>query len=115
MQNKVTDVLSIILERFKEPDTLPKAIALAVLRPPDIPSSKWSLMNRVLMFYSGTNDAGGMKQWNMAKRYVKAGSTAMYILGPVIRKITDNKNQAESEKTVLRGFRLIPVFRVEDT
>jgi len=114
MQRKVTDVLNIILEQFKQPDALPKAVALAAFPPMDIPSSKWSLMNRVLMFYSGTNDARGIRQWNMVKRNVKAGSKAMYILGPVIKKIIDTDFH-ESEVKVLSGFRLIPVFKVEDT
>ncbi len=112
MNEKVQSVLSNILERFKEPETLPKAIAYATFAPPNMPSSRWSLMNRLIMVFSGTNDARGIKQWNQANRVVRAGSKAIYILAPVIKTV---KRDSEEEKMFLRGFRPIPVFRAEDT
>lgn len=115
MNEKVRIVLSGILDRFKEPETLPKAIAYVTFPPPDMPSSKWSLMNRVIMFFSGTNDARGMRQWNQVKRNVKAGSKAVYILAPVIKTVKSGEDQNTEEKAFLRGFKPIPVFRAEDT
>jgi len=115
MNEKVGIVLSSILERFKEPETLPKAIAYVTFPPPDMPSSKWSLMNRVIMFFSGTNDARGIRQWNQVNRNVKAGSKAVYILAPVIKTVKKGDAEKSEEKVFLRGFRAIPVFRAEDT
>ncbi|MCX9085485.1 MAG: hypothetical protein OIN87_11900 [Candidatus Methanoperedens sp.] len=48
------------------------------------------------------------------------GSKGFYILGPVFRKIKEEKTTASSEtgtneKEILAGFRGIPVFRCEDT
>jgi hypothetical protein len=51
---------------------------------------------------------------------MKKGSKAFYILGPVFKKITDEKPTALSEterteKEILAGFRGIPIFSSEDT
>jgi hypothetical protein len=112
MNEKVQSVLNGILERFREPETLPRTIAYVTFPMPDLPSSSWSLMNRMIMFFSGSDDARGIRQWNQIGRYVKAGSKAIYILAPVIKTV---KKDNDDEKTFLRGFKAIPVFRLEDT
>lgn len=109
--SKVQMVLQTILEKFKTGD-LPKAIAYSMFPIPKTPSDRWSYMNRIIMFLSGTNDARGIKQWNGAGRYVKPGSKAIYILVPYFVKETQvEDDEAES----LRGFMARPVFKVEDT
>lgn len=112
MNNRVKEVLSIILEKFKSGD-IPEAVAYSMFPVADIPSSKWSILNRILMFVSGTHDARGIRQWNRANRYVKKGSKAFYILVPHIKKIEDA--ETEEEKEVLVGFLARAVFRYEDT
>ena len=72
------------------------------------------------MYMHDTEDARGFKQWYEAGRYVMKGSKAFYILGPVFKKIKEDKPTApgeteRTEKEVLAGFRAIPVFRCEDT
>ncbi len=75
MYAKVKEVLTSILDRFKSGD-IPQAIAYSVFPIPDIPSAKWSLLNRTLMFFAGTQDARGFKQWTGANRHVKKGVKA---------------------------------------
>jgi hypothetical protein len=84
------------------------------------PCLHWSLGNQLLMLISGTEDARGFKQWHEVKRNVKPGSKAIYILAPRIRKVTatilDQSGQKyKEERSLLTGFRAVPVFRFEDT
>ena len=110
--NKVKDVLNGILEMFKSGD-VPQAIAFATYPAADIPSARWSFTNRLIMYFSGTIDARGFRQWNEANRYVKKGSKAFHILVPCFKKIKDEDTGKEGE--VLRFFKSAPVFRLEDT
>ena len=70
MNAKVKQTLESIVQRFKEGD-IPEAIAYSMFPIPDIPSSRWSLLNRTLMFISGTSDARSFRQWNGVRRYIK--------------------------------------------
>ena len=116
---RVKEAIDTLLKMFNE-DNLEK-VARAVFRGSgDIPSDKWSFLNRVLMYARDTEDARGFKQWQDVGRHVKKGSRAFYILGPVLKNITEEKPQesghiARNEKKILAGFRAIPVFRLEDT
>ena len=110
MNDKVKQTLQAVLDQFKTGD-IPKAVAISMFPIPDIPCSKWSLLNRTLVFLSGTMDARGYRQWLQANRFVKKGSKAIYILVPFIKKINDDGQ----EKSALYGFGCKPVFRAEDT
>ncbi len=113
MKEKIKQVLDGILERFKSGD-IPEAVAYSMYpMADDIPSAKWSLLNRILMFVAGTSDARGYKQWLSVNRYVKRGSKCFHILVPYIRKIEDEETGEEKETLV--GFMSRPVFRYEDT
>jgi antirestriction protein ArdC len=112
MNDRIKAVLDGILERFKSGD-IPEAVAYSMFAIKDIPSAKWSILNRIIMFLSGTNDARGFRQWNEVNRYVKKGSKGFYILVPHIRKV-ENKDTGE-EKEALVGFLTRAVFRYEDT
>jgi hypothetical protein len=109
MNTKVKEVLTSVLKRFSDGD-IPEAVAFSLYPIPEIPSSKWSLMNRLLMFFGGTSDARGYRQWQEVNRYVKKGSTALYILVPFVKKVDDDE-----EKQTIYGFGCRPVFRSEDT
>ncbi len=111
MNDKVKQTLQAILDQFKTGD-IPQAVAVSMFPIPDIPCAKWSLLNRTLVFLSGTMDARGYRQWQQANRFVKKGSKAIYILVPFIKK-SEDENGDESQ--VLLGFGCKPVFRVEDT
>ena len=113
MNDKVKTVLSSILESFKS-GNIPDVVAKAIMFPiPDLPSSHWSLLNRTLMFLSGSADARGYRQWLSVDRHVVKGTKAIYILVPFIKK-SDAEDTPGEEKRLM-GFGCKPVFRVEDT
>jgi antirestriction protein ArdC len=108
----IHDTISSIIASFERGD-IPEAVAYSMFPIPNIPSTKWSLLNRTLMFLAGTQDARGYRQWQQAGRYVKKGAKSFRILVPYIVKTEDEEN-GEVER-FLRGFMCKPVFRVEDT
>ncbi len=115
---RVKEAMDTLLKMFDE-ENLEK-VARAVFRGDSIPSDKWSFLNRILMYLNDTEDARSFRQWQQVGRYVKKGSKAFYIIGPVTKKITAEKTlesgeTVREEKTVLAGFKGIPVFRIEDT
>jgi len=111
---KIKQVLEYIVQRFKEGD-IPEAIAYSMFPIPNTPASKWSLLNRTIMFLSGTSDARGFRQWKEAGRYVKKGSRSFTILAPkFIKKQSENGDEEEPEP-ILTGFLAVPVFKAEDT
>ena len=111
MNDKVKQVLNVILDKFKSGD-IPEAVAYSMYPIPEIPSAKWSLMNRTLMFLSGTMDGRGYKQWQQVDRFVRKGSKAFHILVPFVRKTKDEEGD---DRQFLIGFGCRPVFRKEDT
>ncbi len=112
MNNRVKTVLQGILAKFESGD-IPKAIAFSMFPIPEIPSAKWSLVNRMLMHMAKTRDARGIRQWNQAGRRVKKGAKAIYILVPWF--VTEKDEEKDEEIRMLRGFMGKPVFRAEDT
>jgi hypothetical protein len=99
---------------------LPDLCAKALINAPERPSTKWSLGNQILMLLAGTNDARGFRQWIEVGRSVSRGSKAIYILGPVrkrVRKRVSEKHEEQGEEfaDILVGFMPVPVFRYEDT
>jgi hypothetical protein len=111
MARRITEALDSIVSCFESGD-IPEAVAYSVVPVADIPSAQWSLLNRALMYIAGTMDARGFLQWKRAKRYVKKGARALYILVP--RMVIREKEDGE-EKEVLAGFLARPVCRMEDT
>ena len=110
MNPKVKQVLDTVLERFKN-GNIPETVAYSIFPIPNLPSSKWSLLNRTIMFIAGTADARGYRQWQETNRYVKRGSKALYILVPFIKKVEKDSD----DKEILYGFGCKPVFKVENT
>jgi len=111
MNDRVKQTLTAILDKFKSGD-IPEILAIAMFPIPNIPCSKWSLLNRTLVFLSNSIDARGYRQWQQTNRFVKKGSKAIYILVPFMKK---TKDENEIEKKMLLGFGCKPVFRAEDT
>ena len=112
MNERVKQVLNVVVEKFKSGE-IPEAVAMASFPIPDIPSSAWSFTNRTIMFLSGSGDARGFRQWKEVNRWVKKGTSAIYILIPCYKKEVDE--DSGEERDVLRFFKSAPVFRVEDT
>jgi len=111
MNERVKQTLDAVLDRFKS-DEIPEAVAYALFPIPDLPSSRWSILNRTIMLLNGTCDARGFRQWQQAKRHVKKGARALYILIPLIRKVNDEEGEVASG---VYGFGCQAVFRAEDT
>ncbi len=115
----IKEAVDQLLGMFKT-GTLPEKVAFSIIHRHAgdvIPSDAWSIGNRVLQMLQGTCDARGYKQWADAGRHVKKGSHAIHILAPLTFKIRekDEKTGEEVEKVIVKGYRPIPVFRVEDT
>ncbi|RPI19216.1 MAG: antirestriction protein [Ignavibacteriae bacterium] len=110
---RVKEVMDALIQEFKS-GTIPDAVAYAMFPIPNIPSASWSLLNRLMMFFSGTEDARGYKQWQKVNRYVKKGAKSFDILVPVFRKVI-NDDKVDEEVIVLKGFCCGCVFRIEDT
>jgi len=119
--DRVNEACDRLLEMFRTGE-LPPAVARTTIQAMDseLPSSRWSLGNRLLMLLAGTNDARGFRQWEAVGRKVKKGAKAFYILGPYTRRVTEKRSNEEGEETeeeriIVTGFKAIPVFRYEDT
>lgn len=112
MLPKVKEVLNTLLVEFKE-GNIPEKIAYTIFPIANIPSSKWSLLNHLVMCIHQTEDARGFRQWHEVQRYVKKGSKSFQILVPCFRKETDEKTKGYVSRLV--GFTTANVFRVEDT
>jgi hypothetical protein len=98
----------------------------------EIPCRNWSLLNQFITFLAGTHDARGIRQWNKAGRTVKKGAKALHIFVPMLYPqklgvmrsalerwaMPDNCTQTEINGPIIKtltGFKLMPVFAVEDT
>ncbi|WP_372364790.1 ArdC-like ssDNA-binding domain-containing protein [Candidatus Uabimicrobium sp. HlEnr_7] len=114
-QELIQKTLQYIIHLFSE-GNVPQAIKIATFPKLDIPSSNWSLSNRILMYLRNTEDARTWKQWQKAQRQVKKEEKAFYIFAPRKYKVKcKDDNGEENEKYVLKGFSVVPVFTVEQT
>lgn len=111
MTSNVKSVLDSIIEVFQS-GKIPEAIAISTFPRIVCPCQNWSLLNRILVYLSNTDDARGYKQWQEAKRFVKKGAKAFSILVPIFKK---EKIQNGDDVPVISGFMPAPVFRFEDT
>ena len=78
----------------------------------NIPSAKWSLLNRAIMYCHNTDDGRGFRQWQDTKRHVVKGAKCFHILVPFLKKEEDDQGEVQIK---LLGFKCQPIFRVEDT
>lgn len=118
MYGRAAETAQRIVDAFREPERLPKALApLFIHRKDDVPCRKWSWHNQLLAALAGTSDARGLRQWSALGRKVKRGSKAVWILAPCVKVVreTDAATGEESRRSILYGFRGVPVFAVEDT
>jgi hypothetical protein len=80
---------------------------------------KRSLRNQMLIYIQKPDAqlVAGLKTWNKFGRQVNKGSQAIKIFAPITKKETviDKKTKEEVEKNVIKGFRLVNVFDVNDT
>jgi hypothetical protein len=112
----VKDAIAKVVETLKSGNI--ENIAYAVFESQKgYPSDSWSFLNRLIMVCSGTEDARGFRQWNLAGRRLKKGTKAIYIIVPGLvktnAKTTNEKGEEEDEKR--RIYMSTPVYRFEDT
>lgn len=117
-EERIQTALDAVLDMFRT-GNLPEKIAQTYIQRSrhDVPSAAWSLGNQLIMIANGTNDARGYRQWQQVGRQVRKGARAFYILAPITATITeaDPETGEERKRTILKGFRDVPVFRYEDT
>lgn len=69
-----------------------------------LPMMKWSTLNQLACFISGTTDARGIDQWRKVGRFPRKGSHAIYILVPMTRtvekKADDESASAETRRSL---------------
>jgi antirestriction protein ArdC len=121
MLSKEEAVKSLI--KIFESQTFPEQIALTIIRRREddplikMPCQKYSLGNRLIMAYIGKTElCGTYRQWQEVGRQVRKGCRAFGIYAPLTKTVTDkDETGKETVKTVLYGFKPIPVFPVEST
>ncbi len=112
MSDKITKTLDTILQMFESGD-IPQAVSRTMFPVMDVPTSNWSLANRILAMRSDTSDGRTYKQWQAVGRQVKKGTSSFQIFAP--RKITFTDKETEEKITILKGFLAVNRHRVEDT
>ena len=89
--SRIAEATNKILELFRT-GNVPETIAILTHPKIKLPSNKWSLRNKLIMYLQGTQDARGFLMWKEAGRTIKAGSKSIYILAPnIIKKESEEK------------------------
>jgi len=101
-----------IVAAFQDTNSLPKPLSQVFIHR-HAHYRKWSWGNQLLVALHGYTDARTFKQWKEHGRQVKKGEKAFFILAPMKKKVVDKDTQ--EEKTVIYGFKGLPVFGLEQT
>lgn len=111
-----------LIEMFRSQEFGPQLSLSIIKRRSDdpvnaLPCNKWSIGNRLLMYFLGHTDAAAtFLQWKAMHRRVVKNAKAFPIYSPITSKIKKKKDDGTEEEFVLvRGFRPVSVFRIEDT
>lgn len=117
-EEKITNICDRLLDMFRTGE-MPKAVAKTMIRKTgqEIPSDKWSLGNKIIMYAHETEDARGIKQWEAVGRSLKRDTKAIYILRPIKKKVQADDEESGEKKEIMIpvAFQPIPVYRYEDT
>ena len=117
LSEKAQASLDQVVERFKAGDLGPvvNVFMQRLELPENAPARKWSFANQVLAYaQSGCLDCRGYNQWQEVKRTVKKGTHGVFILGPCMKKVDDEKRPGE-KKQILIGFTGISVHPLVNT
>ena len=111
-----------LLEIFNSREFGPQLALTIIKRRADdpvnaLPCNKWSIGNHIVMWFFGRTDAAATYlQWKNLNRSVVKGAKAFPIFSPITYKAKKKKEDGTEEVHVgIRGFRAVPVFRIEDT
>ncbi|HXY34325.1 MAG TPA: ArdC-like ssDNA-binding domain-containing protein [Planctomycetaceae bacterium] len=112
-----SDVGAAIVERFKNPASLPAPLAKVFIRRKDhAPCRNWSYGNQFIVAVHGYSEARGYRQWEEVGRHVKKGEKAIYILVPIIKRFEAEGDDGTTEEgSALVGFKSAAVFGLEQT
>lgn len=86
--------------------------------------TRWSLNNRLIAMLQMWQRQGhlggihlmGFRQWEKHNRKVNKGAKAVWILAPRTRSVTEeDENGTERKRTIITGFKSVPVFNISDT
>jgi antirestriction protein ArdC len=112
--DKAEEAAQKIVRLFEDTNSLPAPLAQVFIRRKDrLHFGKWSWGNQLLVVLHGYTDARGFRQWEQVGRKVKKGEKAFYILGPMMKKLRDE--ETGEERTIIVGFKGLPVFGLEQT
>jgi|GEM_PF-209443 len=113
--DRINSALDSVITTF-ENGTAPAMIAMSLFDSSDKPCARWSFLNQLIVGAHNTADARTFKQWLTTERVVKKGTGAFYIFSPIIKKKKEENDKGETVETMkLRGYKMMPVFRVENT
>jgi hypothetical protein len=106
-----------VLDAFRSPETLPKALATIALPTSETHASGYSLRNQLIVWLFGYTDAAGYKQWLKYGRQVRKGEKAFPVLAPVTASFTkwDEEKKEDVRVTYIKGWKHVKVFGVEQT
>ena len=125
MDKRVESILDNIVQKISG-DTISSFMNKSLFGA-DVPMITWSMLNQLVCFLADTQDARGYRQWQKAGRYVQKGKKAIFILAPNMVKVKKTRQEEievdglietverEEEVSKLFGFKVVPVFRYEDT
>ncbi len=110
---KAEQAANSIIEAFRHPEGLPKALAtIFVHRQDDIPCRKWSWANQLIVALAGHHDARGFRQWQAVGRNVRKSQKSFSILSPCVKTWIDDQDE---KYTCVIGFRSTAVFGLNQT
>lgn len=112
---KAAQVADQIMQAFKNPELLPKALSnIFIMREgSDKPCHSWSWMNQFILAMSLSGDARTFNDWKKLDRNVIKDRKAIYILRPI--KIMREDKTTGEKIPILIGFAPTARFRIEDT
>lgn len=79
---------------------------------------RWSILNQMVVYLFGYQDAATYKQWQALGRQVKRGSHAFYLMRPNLRLariVDEDTGEERSVPAGIKGFGWFPVHPFEDT
>ena len=114
--SEAVEKIMAMIESEKFPDQLKIE---CIRRAPDDdspPCWSYSLLNRLIVAFSGSQDVRGMKTWNKLGAKIRPGSHAVKILAPLvkIRTVTDPDTNEKIRKKYIFGYRWVNVYKYED-
>lgn len=114
--SEAVEKIMAMIESEKFPDQLKIE---CIRRAPDDdspPCWSYSLLNRLIVAFSGSQDVRGMKTWNKLGAKIRPGSHAVKILAPLvkIRTVTDPDTGEAEKRRIIHGFKWVNVYRYED-